>query len=126
MSIIVRDWTEFSDEVELYKGSFDGNPKVLFNEINSKEDINAKDYPVKYKIKIADEIFDKGGRLIQEDIKGIKSNLYEFGVAIVKAIDGDNYKRFGMREEDIDALIKTFREYAEETKTREMRMFCQD
>ena len=126
MSIIVRDWTEFSDEVELYKRSFDGNPKVLFNEINSKEDINSKDYQVRYKIKIADEIFDKGGRLIQEDIESIKSNLYEFGVAIVKAIDGDNYKRFGMREEDIDELIKTFREYAEETKTREMRMFCQD
>ena len=125
MSIIVRDWTEFSNEVGEFSRSYDGNPKILFQEINSSEDINSKEYSVQYWIKTADEIFDKGGWLIQDDIEKIKSSLYIF-VAIVKAIDEDRYKEFGMSKEDVDTLIKKFREYAKETETRQMRLYCQE
>lgn len=126
MSIIIRDWTEFSSEVEEFRRSYDGNPKILFQEINSSEDINSKEYSVQYWIKTADEIFDKGGWLIQDDIEKIKSSLYIFGVAIVKAIDEDRYKEFGMSKEEVDTLIKKFREYAKETETRQMRLYCQE
>ncbi|EQK37967.1 hypothetical protein C671_3491 [[Clostridium] bifermentans ATCC 19299] len=124
MCVKVRDWTGFSDEIEEFRRSYDGNPKVLFKEINSKEDIISKDYPVQYWIKTADEIFDNGGWLIQDDIDKIKSSLYQFGVAITKAID--EYEELGMSEEKVDELVNKFRGYAEETKTRQMRLHCQE
>lgn len=126
MSIIIRDWTEFSSEVEKFRRSYNGKPKILFQEINSSKDINSKEYSVQYWIKTADEIFNKGGWLIQDDIEKIKSSLYIFGVAIVKAIDEDRYEEFGMSKEEVDTLIKKFREYAKETETRQMRLHCQE
>lgn len=120
----IRDWTDFSNEVEKFRRSYDGNPKVLFREINSKEDITSKDYPVQHWINTADKIFDDGGRLIQDDIDKIKSSLYQFGVAITKAID--KYEELGMSEEEVDELINKFREYAEVAENRQMRMSCQD
>lgn len=126
MCIKVRDWTGFPDEVDEFRRSYKGKPTVLFKEINSKEDITSKDYPVQYWIKTADDIFNKGGWLIQEDIDNIKSRLFEFGVAITKAIDEGRYKEFGMSEEEVDALIEQFRKYAKETNTRQMRLHCQE
>lgn len=135
MSMIIRDWTEFSDEVEEFRNDYcryhnfkncSLQVKYLFNSIESKSDIERKEYSLLQAIKFADEIFDNANNLISEDILKIESCLYEFGISIVKLIDDDTYKLFDMKETEVDELIEKFRTYVKDAELRRMRFNCQD
>ena len=121
--ITIRDWTEFSDEVEEFRRSYcryhdykdcSLQVKYLFNSIKSQSDIECKEYAFLQSIEFAD------------DILKIEACLYEFGIAIVKAIDDDTYKVFNMKNTEVDQLIKKFRKYVKDAELRRMRFNCQD
>lgn len=135
MSMIIRDWTDFSNEVEVFRYNYckynnfkncSLQVKYLFNSIESKSDIERKEYSLLQAIKFADEIFDNADRLMSEDISKIEVCLYEFGISIVKVIDDDTYKSFNMKETEVDELIEKFRKYVKEAELRRMRFNCQD